>query len=180
MVSYAEALFGNYGVNDVPVGVIHGELCWQSGCESCCVILYDSWWAMLSHWLWINVSYAEPWLRIMFCYAEPVIGNQVVSVVPVGVNHGELCEVSGCESCCVIMCQYVWLMVRYAKQVVWNHGVLCCASKCDSCWVMLSQWLWSIVSYAEPVVVNHVMLCWASGCETLWVMLNSVCRNHGV
>ena len=31
MVCYAEPVAGNYGVNDVPVGMIHGELCYASG-----------------------------------------------------------------------------------------------------------------------------------------------------
>ena len=46
----------------------YSELCWASGCESRC--------AMLSHWLWIIV-----------CFAEPVV-----------VNHCELCWASGRES----------------------------------------------------------------------------------
>ena len=43
-------------------------LFWASG--------FESWWVMLSQWLWI-----------MVCYSEPVV-----------VNHGVLCWASGCES----------------------------------------------------------------------------------
>jgi hypothetical protein len=33
MVCYAESVAGNDGVNAVPVGMIHGELCLANGCD---------------------------------------------------------------------------------------------------------------------------------------------------
>jgi len=67
----------------------------------------------------------------MVYYAEPVV-----------VNHGVLCWASGCESRCVILSQWLWIMVWNAEPVVMNHGVLYCAGGCESWCVMLSQWLW--------------------------------------
>jgi hypothetical protein len=116
---------GNHGVLFLASG-------WESRCE-CRASGCESWWIILSQWLWITMCYS----------------------VPVGVNHGELCWGSGFASCCAIMCQYVCLMVSFAQQVVVNHSVLLCASKCDSWWVMLNHWLWIIVSFDEPVVVHH-------------------------
>jgi hypothetical protein len=102
------------------------------------------------------------------------------------VNH-VLCWANGCESCCAMLSQWVWFMVRYAEQLVVNHGVL-----------YRPKWLWIIVWYAEPsgcescvilsqVVVNHVVLYWASGCESFCggcesccVILSQVVVNHVV
>ena len=52
MVCFAEAVVANHVCYSVPVSVTHSELCCASGCESRC--------AMLSHWLGIIVSFAEP------------------------------------------------------------------------------------------------------------------------
>jgi hypothetical protein len=126
MVCYAEPVFVN-----------HGELWWASGCESWCFMLSqwlwtmvnyteplvvnhgvlwwasgcESWWVMLSQWLWNMVCSAEPvgvnhgvlcWASgwIMGCYAEPVV-----------MYHGVLCWASRCESWCVILIQWLWIMV---------------------------------------------------------------------
>jgi hypothetical protein len=77
----------------------------------------ESWCVMLSQWLWIIVCYAGPgvwesgcvmlsqWLGItMWMLCQWVWITQCFSV-PVGVNHGELCGGSCCESGCVILCQ---------------------------------------------------------------------------
>ena len=92
-----------------PVVLKHVELSWASGCESLCYAepdVWESWSVMLSQWLYIFVCYGEPgvcelwwamlsqWLWITLCY-----------YVSVGVTHGELCWGSGCESCCVMLCQ---------------------------------------------------------------------------
>jgi hypothetical protein len=103
------------------------------------------------------------------CYAEPMV-----------VNHGVLFWSSGCEVCCVILSQWLWIMLCYAAPVVvkhgelcwangcesWcamlvvgNHGVLCWGSGCESWCAKLNQWLWIMVCSAEPVVVNHGELC---------------------
>jgi hypothetical protein len=131
VVSYAE-----------PVVVNHGVLCWASGCELWCVIL--------SQWLWIIVSYDIcQWLWIMVCYAVTVVGITHHDSQPLAqhstpwftttrsfithhdsqplafvVNHGVLCWASGCESWCVILRKWLWIMTSYAEPVVLNDGVL--------------------------------------------------------
>jgi hypothetical protein len=139
---------------------------------------------MLSKWLWTILCYVE-W---------------------VGVNHGVLCWASGCESCRVMLSQWLWLWImlcyaepgcyesqcamlsqwlqiiaNYAERVVVNHVVLCWVGGCESCRVMLNHWLWIMVCYAEPVVVNHV-LCWATGIthdsQPLDSAYHTVIHNH--
>jgi hypothetical protein len=86
------------------------------------------------------------------------------------VNHGVLSWACGCESCCVMLSQWLWISMCYSVAVAVNHGVLFWASGCELCCVILSQWIWIMVSYAEPVVVNHGVLCWACGCESWWAL----------
>ena len=86
-------------------------------------------------------------------------------------NHVVLCWASGCESVCVILRQWLWIMVYYSLPMVVNYVLLFWASGFESWWVMLSQWLWIMVCYSEPVVVNHGVLCWASGCESWWAII---------
>jgi hypothetical protein len=140
-----------------PVVVHHCEYCWASGC--------DALWAMLRQRLWISVGYADPgvleswyvilseWLWILVCNTEPVCGN-----------HGVLCWASGSELWCAMLSQWLWIIVNYAESVVikycelyWdagyeslcvmlnrvcgNHGMLCWASGCELLCAMLSQWL---------------------------------------
>ena len=102
------------------------------------------------------------------CYSEPVV-----------VNLGVLFWASGCESCCVILSQWFWIIVSYAEPVVMNGGELFWSSGCESWYVVLSYWLWIMVFYAKPsgcepwcsmlskVIVNHAVICWA---QWLWVM----------
>jgi hypothetical protein len=191
----------------VPVVVNHGVLCWVSGCELCCAMLVnhgelywangcDSWFAMLWHWLWVMVSYAELVVMNHMCYAEPnsfesccvILSRLCLSYgvlcraigykwyEPVVVNYGVLFWTSGCESWCVMLSKWLWVMESNAEPVVVNHGVLCWASDCESFWVILSQWLcswcvmlgqclWIMVCYTDPVVVNYGVLCFASGFE---------------
>jgi hypothetical protein len=85
------------------------------------------------------------------------------------------------ESCCAILSQWVWFMVRYAEQLVVNHGVL---YRPEWLWIIV-WWLWIMLCYTESVgvnhcvvVVNHVVLYWA---RWLWIMLyyaESVVVNH--
>ena len=119
--------------------------------------------------------------------------------VPKFVNYGVLYWASGCQSWCVILCQWMWIMVSFTVPVVVNNDVSCWVSGCELCcamlvnnnglycvsgceFVMLCQLLWVMVSYivprvwimvcnAQPVVVNHGVLCWASGCELLCALL---------
>ena len=144
----------------VPVVVNHCVLCWVSGFELCCAMLGNNSGlycasgcelVMLCQLLWVMVSYIVPRVSIMVCNAEPVV-----------VNHGVLCWTSGCESCCVMLWQWLWIMVRYNEPVGVNHGVLLWGSGCESWWVMMSQWFWIVVCYAEPMILNHVVLLWAS------------------
>ena len=73
----------------------------------------------------------------MACYAEPV-----------GMIHSVLCGVSRCESWCVILNQWLLIIVCIAKQVSVNHCELLCASGCESWCAMLSQWLLIMLCYA--------------------------------
>jgi hypothetical protein len=148
MVSYIE-----------PVTVNHGLLCYASGCES--------WWAMLStvrfsiahmiHNHWVSITHHDsqplaqhytPWLtatRISIaqhdspsvCIAEQVIVNYGEFTVSMVVNDGVLCWVSGCELWCVMLSQWLIIMVCYTEPVVVNYGVLCWASGCESWCVIL-------------------------------------------
>jgi hypothetical protein len=165
---------------------------WVNSRCGCCASEFESWWAMLSQWLWIMVSYAESvvvnhgevcWasgLWIMVCYAVPVV-----------VNHGGLCSANSCESWWALMSQWLIIMVCYAEADVRNHSVnavpvgvnhgeLCYASGCESRCAMLRQWLWIIVNYAQPVGVKHYELYWDTGCELLCDILSRVCGNHDV
>ena len=42
---------------------------------------------------------------------------------PVGGSYGVQCCASGCESVCVILSQWLCVMVSYAEPVVVSHGV---------------------------------------------------------
>jgi hypothetical protein len=96
MVSYAQ-----------PVVVNHGVLCSAIGCETL--------WVMVSQWLWMMECYAEPVVvkQCALCRAE-CVGIMVCYAEPVGVDHCEWCWAIGFESWCVILCKYMWTMVRFA------------------------------------------------------------------
>jgi hypothetical protein len=57
MLCYVEPVVLNHDVKSVPVGVDHAVLyCasrWESRCEHC-ASRCESWWVMLSQWLWIT------------------------------------------------------------------------------------------------------------------------------
>jgi hypothetical protein len=95
------------------------------------------------------------------------------------VHHGELYWASGCESWCAMLSQWLWIMCAMLNRTVVNHVVLYWA---DYVWAMvcyaeplvindMSQWFSIMVCYAEPVVVNHGELWCASGCELWYVMM---------
>jgi hypothetical protein len=163
MVCYAE-----------PVVMHHGVLCWTSGCESWCVIP--------NQWLWIIVCYAEPvvvnrgvlcwhdhWLSITHHDSQSLpqlnkpwfttTGSAYLAII---YNHLRIvmyyAEKSGCESWCVILGQWLWIMVCYAEPVVVNRGVLWWASGCVSWCVMLSQCLRIIVFYPLPTMIHKYWL----------------------
>ena len=146
----------------VSVVLNHVVLCWSSGwkprsewCASGC----GSMWAMLSQWLSIMVYYSVPVVQ-NHCVLCWFIGSESWGIIlcqwlwimsfaePVIVIHGVLFWASDCYSCCAMqsqwvdiimwmLCQLVWIMVRYPEPVVVNHRVIC--------WVMLNQWLWIIM-----------------------------------
>jgi hypothetical protein len=105
---------------------------------------------------------SNQWMWMIDCHAVPKV-----------VNHGDLCWASGCESWCVILSQWLWIMVWYARpssceswcimlsKVVMNHDVVCWA-----------QSLGIMMYYAEAMVVYNGVLCWASGCESWFVILS--------
>ena len=153
MLCYTQPVIGNTNMHAVPVGVNHGELSWTSGCASL--------FAMLSQWLWIIVSYADPgvwesWyamlsqlLWIMMCYAEPVV-----------VNHCELCWSSGCEALWVILSEWLWIILCYAEPGGWESW---CAMLCQ--WLCSIVWYWAgcvgiMMCYVDSVGVNYGVLCW--------------------
>jgi hypothetical protein len=75
--------------------------------------------------------------------------------VPVSVTHGELCWDSGCESQCVILRHWLWIIVSYAESVVVNDGVLCWASGCEALWTMLRSVCMNHGVNAVLVDMNH-------------------------
>ena len=103
------------------------------------------------------------------------------------VNHGELSLASGCESCCAMLNQWLWITVLfwasgreswciiqsqwllimscYSEPMVLIHGQLC---GCESWCVILGQWLRIMVCCSEPLVVNHYVLCEA---QWLWIVM---------
>jgi hypothetical protein len=134
-----------------PVVVNHGVLCWASGCESWCVLL--------SQWLLIMVCFTEPvntpwlittgsvnhtmihnhWLSIAHHDSQPLARNTMPRFTTFGsvcyteavvVNHGVLYWSSGCESWCVFLSQWLWIMGYYTERVVVNHGGIYWASGC--------------------------------------------------
>jgi hypothetical protein len=125
---------------------------------------------MLSQWLWIHVCYSEPnscescciiLSRLWFSYGVSCRAIGYEWYEPMVVNYDVLWWSSGCESWCVMLRKWLWIMMCNAEQVVASHGELCWTSGFESWCAMLSQWLWIMVRYAEPVVVNHVVLYWA-------------------
>jgi hypothetical protein len=64
------------------------------------------------------------------CNAEPVV-----------VNNGVLCWASDFELACVMLSQWLLIMVCNVETVVVNKGLLCCAKSSESRRVILSQWL---------------------------------------
>ena len=171
MMCYTEPVVVNHAVlyysewlgimvcNAESVVVNHGVLSWASGCESCVLCWPEQLWTML--------CYTEP---IVFELWGRAIGYEWYE--PVVVNYGVLCWTSGCESWCVMLSQWLWIIVCYTDPLVMYRGVLWWASGCESWCVILNQGFWIIVCYAESLVVNHGMLCWVSRCESWCVLLN--------
>jgi hypothetical protein len=132
MVCYAE-----------PMVVIHGMLCWASGCESWGIMLCESLWitrVMLIHWLWMLCwptsfqswcAMLSQWLWIIVCYAEPVV-----------VNHGVLCLAGDCESLCGMHSNWFWIIVWYVE-----------LSGCESCCAILSRVV--VVHHDSQPLVQH-------------------------
>ena len=56
----------------------------------------------------------------MVSYAELVV-----------VSHGVQYSASGSELWCVMVSQYLLIMVCNSEQVVVSHGLLCCAKGCE-------------------------------------------------
>jgi hypothetical protein len=112
------------------------------------------------------------WLSIAQYDSYPLSQHRTTWFNSNDTNHGVLCWVSGCESCCGMLSQWQWIMVRYAVSVLLNHGVLCWDNGYESYCAMLSQWLWIIVWYAESVLVSRGALWWASSYESCCVLLN--------
>jgi hypothetical protein len=99
-----------------------------------------------SHWLSIiqqdSQSLAQIyywyWLGISVCYTEPVVVMWIIVCYDEAVvlKHRVLCWASDCESCCIMLSQWLRIMEFYAEVVVVKHCVLC-----ETVCAMLSQWL---------------------------------------
>jgi hypothetical protein len=147
--------------------MIHNLWChWESRCERC-ASRCESWWVMLSQWLWITV-----------CYAEPIV-----------VKHFEWFLDIGCES---FMIHIHWhSIIRHVSQSLAKHCTTWFTTTGTS-WLAIihNHWL-SIAQHdsqplaqdnsvgkhdvnAVPVGVNHGGLCWASGCESRCAMLSQL------
>ena len=142
-----------------PVVVNHGVIYWTSGCES--------WFVMLSQWLWTMVWYTAPVVvkRGDLCWTSGC-ESWCVMLSKWIVNQGVVCWATGCESWFVMLSQWFRSMVSYAvpgglimvcnaEPVVVNHALLY--------WFV---WLWIMVNNDKPVVLNHGVLYWGSGCES--------------
>jgi hypothetical protein len=154
------------GHNAELVVVNHGVLFWAGDCESFCVIL--------SQWLWIMVCYSEPvvvnhgvhnlWHIIAIHDSQPLVHHSAPWIITTDpalhtmTHKGVLFWAGGCESCGVILSQWLWIMMSFAEPSGW-----------ESWFDMLNQWLWIMVCYNKPVVVNHGLLFWA---KWLWIMVN--------
>jgi hypothetical protein len=110
---------------------------------------------ILNHWLSIVQHDAYPLAQYITCWA------------------------SGYETWCVMLSQWLWIMVCHTEPVVVNHGVLYWASAWESLCVILSQWLWIMVCYAEPVVVNHDVIL-SQLFRIIVCYIEPVAMNHGV
>ena len=185
MLCYVEPVVVNHDANAVPVGVNHDVLFWASRWESRCERCgsrCESWWVMLSEWLWITVCSAEPivvnhceWYLDIGCESLWVMLSQWVWIIVLYAEPGVL------ESWCVMLSQWVWIIVLYwagcvgimvcytepvtgnhdvnAVPVGVNHAVFFCASRCEPWRVMQRQLLWIMLCYSVPVGVNHGELC---------------------
>jgi hypothetical protein len=124
--------------------VNHGELCWAGAGESWC--------AKLRQWFYIMVSYAEPvvanhvgpcwasgcvsrspWLATNCSALPTMIPNHLHSIT----HHDSEPQAQHSKSWfattvsvwqCVILSQWLWVIVCYAEPVVVNHGELCWAT----------------------------------------------------
>ena len=154
--------------NAEPEVVNNDVLWWASGCEPWCDMVSQWLWIILcyacescqiilSHWLWIMVCCAVPvvvshgelysaWCVHdgVICYANGCDSCSAI-LIRVVVNRSVLCWASGCVSWCVMLRQWLWIMVCHSETVIVNHGVLLWASGCESWCAILSH----------PVVVNH-------------------------
>jgi hypothetical protein len=143
MVSNAEPVVVNYAVlclwimasYTAAVAVKHGLLCCAGGCES--------WWVMLCQGCGTCCAMLS---RVVVSYGVSFREIGCKSYEPVVVNHGVLCWAGGCESWCVILSQWFWIMVCYVEPMVVNHVLLCWSSGSGSWFIMLSQWFWIMVS----------------------------------
>jgi hypothetical protein len=132
-----------------------------------CTMIHNHWLIIAHHDSQPLAQHNIPWFTTTGSALLAMIHNPFYSE-PLVVNHGVLFWARCCDSRCIILSKWLWILLCYSDSGVVNHGKLCWASGCESWYVMLSQWLWIMVSYDEPVVVNHGAFCGASGCESWW------------
>jgi hypothetical protein len=86
---------------------------------------------------------------------------------------------SGCDSWCVVLSQWLWIIVCYAELVVVHHVCYAEPNSYESCYAILSLVCFRDgvscraigCEWYEPVVGNCGVLCWTSGCETWCVIM---------
>jgi hypothetical protein len=110
-----------------------------------------------------------------------------------------------CESWCVILYQWSWIMERYAQPVSHplaqrSHRDSQRLAQHSTTWFTTTSWpelpmihehwysiahhdpqttgcAWIMVNNAVPVVMNHTVLCWASRCESRCERCASRCES---
>ena len=148
---------------------------------------------MLSQWLWIHVCYTEPnscesccviLSRLCFSYGVSCRAIGYEWYLPMVVNYDVQWWTSACDSWCVMLSQWLWIMVCYAEPVLWIPLCYTEPNSCESCCVILSRLCFSYgvscraigYEWYEPMVVNYDVLWWTSDCESWCVMLSKWLR----
>jgi hypothetical protein len=144
---------------------------WFTATESVQItMVHDHWLSQTFHDLHPLAKYNAHWFTVTGSAYLTVIHSPSYAE-PVVVKHCVLCGTSASETLCVMLRQWLWVIVCYANQVVVKHCVLCWASDCESSSVILSDGLWITVRYAEPVTVNQCALYLASGIHSHWLSI---------
>jgi hypothetical protein len=112
-------------------------------CSALHTMSHNHWCSITPHNTQPEDQFNTPWV-----YTEPV-------VVHLGVLYG----VSGCDTWCVMLNQWLWIIVYHGEPLVLNHGELCWASGYESWSQTLAQhsnpWLTTTSSVLHTMINNH-------------------------